>query len=257
MRRENKRCLPAVMIPRHLALLVLLAALVILTACDSDDSQAEGSQGPAVVAADTDGGNAGDPAPRPAGLITSTHGVSPGYVLFSPLSSGVTYLLDQAGEAVHTWQSDYAPHSLYLLENGNLLRPGRDPDAPNFMAGGAMGLLEEFTWDGERVWFYKLSDDNRILHHDIEPLPNGNFLAIGWEQKSQKEALAVGRRADLIPEGGLWPDFLVEIEPIRPDGARIVWTWHTWDHLVQNVDPRAPELWRNPKIIPGGLTSMH
>ena len=52
-----------------------------------------------------------------------------GYVLYSPLSSGTTYLLDTEGRPVHTWESDYAPHSLYLLPNGNLLRPGRDPEA--------------------------------------------------------------------------------------------------------------------------------
>ena len=35
----------------------------------------------------------------------------------------------------------------------------------------------------------------------------------------------------------LLPDAVVEIEPIRPKGGRIVWQWHVWDHLVQNYDP--------------------
>jgi hypothetical protein len=29
----------------------------------------------------------------------------------------------------------------------------------------------------------------------------------------------------------------VEIRPIRPRGAEIVWEWRVWDHLVQNHDP--------------------
>ncbi len=192
------------------------------------------------------------PPPTPRGLILAHQGAAPGYVLYSPLSSGTTYLLDRDAQVVHTWQSEYAPHSLYLLDDGHLLRPGRDPDTKNFMAGGAMGLLQMFTWDGELVWQWKMSDEGRILHHDIEPLPNGHFLAIGWEAKTAAEARSAGRRPDLIPERGLWPDFLVEIEPQPPGGARIVWEWHVWDHLVQNLDPELPH-YGNPAGHPGRI----
>ncbi len=179
-------------------------------------------------------------APRPMGLVVRTDDVAPGYVLFSPLSSGMTYLLDTEAKVVHSWDSDYSPHSLYLLENGDLLRPGRDPDAVGFQAGGAMGLVELFNWEGDRLWHWKLSDDRQILHHDIEPLPNGNFLAIGWELITPEEALAVGRRGDLLPEEGLWADFIVEVEPLPPDDARIVWKWRIMDHLVQDIDESLP-----------------
>ena len=174
--------------------------------------------------------------PTPRGLITSTEATAPGYVLYSPLSSGNTYLLDTEARAVHRWESDYAPHSLYLLEDGSLLRPGRDPEAKEFMVGGAMGLLQKFSWEGDLLWDWKLSDETTVLHHDVEPLPNGNLLAIGWEVKTPEEGRAAGRRAGLIPEQGLWPDFLVEIEPLPPSDARIVWQWKVWDHLVQNQD---------------------
>jgi hypothetical protein len=36
---------------------------------------------------------------------------------------------------------------------------------------------------------------------------------LGWEVKTPEEALRAGRRVDLIPEKGLWPDFVIEIEP--------------------------------------------
>ena len=184
-------------------------------------------------------GEEAEDTPRPSGLTTHAEATAPGYVLFSPLSSGTTYLLDTDARAVHTWESDYAPHSLYLLPNGNLLRPGRDPDRSRFEAGGAMGLVQIFDWGGNLLWDWKLSDETRILHHDVEPLPNGNFLAIGWEVKTPEEALAAGRRPDLIPEKGLWSEFIAEIEPLPPDDARIVWSWHVWDHLIQDFDPDA------------------
>ena len=196
--------------------------------------------------AETDVADAGSPpaedaeAPVPRGLQLSEAGTAPGYVLYSPLSSGTTYLLDTDAQVVHTWESEYSPHSLYLLDDGTLLRPGRDPDTEHFRAGGAMGIVQKLSWDSEVLWEWKLSDENRILHHDVEPLPNGNFLALGWELRTPEEARAVGRREDLIPEKGLWPDFLIEVEPLPPDDARIVWEWRVWDHLVQDVDPSLP-----------------
>ena len=103
-----------------------------------------------------------------------------------------------------------------------------------------MGYLARLSWDGEVLWEWKMGNEQRMLHHDIEPLPGGNLLAIAWEQKSREDALAAGRRPDLIPEQGLWSEWILEIEPLPPNDARIVWEWHAWDHLVQNLDPEAP-----------------
>jgi hypothetical protein len=36
----------------------------------------------------------------------------------------------------------------------------------------------------------------------------------------------------------MWPDFVVEIDPIRPEDGEIIWEWHVWDHLIQDVDPK-------------------
>ena len=33
---------------------------------------------------------------------------------------------------------------------------------------------------------------------------------------------------------------LTEIRTTRPAGGEVVWSWHAWDHLVQNFDPAAP-----------------
>jgi len=58
--------------------------------------------------------------------------------------------------------------------------------------------------------------------------------------KTPEQARAAGRRPDQIPEPGLWPDFVIEIQPIPPADAEIVWEWRVWDHLVQAQDPAAP-----------------
>ncbi|MCP4203241.1 MAG: hypothetical protein GY769_15060 [bacterium] len=160
-----------------------------------------------------------------------------GYVLFSPLLSTVTYLVDKQGRAVHTWESELPPGvSVYLLNNGHLLRTARHPGVP-FRGGGQGGRLQEFDWDGELVWDWVAASAGRVQHHDIEPLPNGNVLLIVWENKSPGEARRAGRRSDLLGLGGLWPDAVLEVEPRPPDDARVVWEWHLWDHLIQDHDP--------------------
>ena len=41
-------------------------------------------------------------------------------------------------------------------------------------------------------------------------------------------------------------------EPDGANGARVVWEWHIWDHLIQNVDPALPN-YGNPAEQPGRI----
>ncbi len=187
---------------------------------------------------------------EPRGLLVNTPQAGPGYVLFAPLLSGTTYLVDGNGSVVHTWQSKFAPGgSVYLLDNGHLLRTARQWDVPVFKGGGQAGRIQEFTWEGDLVWDYLLATEQRMTHHDIARLPNGNILAIAWEARTADEAADVGRLPDRVPEKGLWPDIVIELEPLPPDDARVVWEWHMWDHLVQNQDPDAPN-YGEPSLYP-------
>jgi hypothetical protein len=158
-----------------------------------------------------------------------------GYILYSPLLSTTTYLIDQNKNVVHTWESEFPPGvSVYLLDNGNLLRSARHPDAPLFLAAGQGGRIQEYTWEGELIWDFVLASQDRIQHHDIEPLPNGNVLAIAWERKTRQQAIQTGRRIELLTGDEVWPDCILEIQPHPPNGGRIVWEWHIWDHLIQD-----------------------
>ena len=191
---------------------------------------------------------------EPRGLRLKADGLGPGYVLFSPVLSGTTYLIDMDGQVVHTWKSDYAEASAaYLLDNGNLLRGGRDPDSSvSFDEPGQGGHIQEFSWEGNLVWDFSFNTETHLLHHDIEVLPSGNVLAISWELKSAEEARQAGRRPELISQQGLWPDMILEFQPEPPNGARIVWEWHAWDHLVQDFDPSANN-YGNPAELPGRI----
>lgn len=111
----------------------------------------------------------------PRGLVTNEPGVSGGYVLFGPLLFDTTYLMGNDGMIVHTWTSQYAPSgTAYLLGNGNLLRGAREPGVDVFRGGGQGGRIEEFTWDGDKVWDFEFAGEDQLLHHDIEIMPDGS-----------------------------------------------------------------------------------
>jgi hypothetical protein len=175
---------------------------------------------------------------RTVGLFLNLAEASPGYTLFAPMGSGTTYLINNFGDIVNSWESSYDPGlAAYLLENGNLLRTGNLHNATFSSAGGAGGIVEEFDPDNNLVWSYRLSAATACLHHDLEILPDGHILLIAWELKSESEALAAGRNPALLADGELWPDTIIEIDPATNN---IVWQWHVWDHLVQDYDSAKP-----------------
>lgn len=181
-----------------------------------------------------------EPEP-PRGLRVNDPGAFDGLTIIQPLRSKDVHLVDMDGKVVHTWKTAYSPGAwLHLLPNGNMLKSGHKEDKARFHGGGIGGVIQEIDWDGKVVWEFELATDDRRLHHDIEPLPNGNLLVIAWEYHSKEDAIAHGRDPEKAEEVGLWPDEIVELKPAKTRGAEIVWTWRAWDHLVQDRDPAKP-----------------
>jgi hypothetical protein len=175
----------------------------------------------------------------PRGLRAKTESATPGYTLVAPLRSTSTFLVDLEGRVVHEWKSDAPPgQSVQLTDAGRLLRAERVENRV-FVGGGQGGRIREFDWDGNVTWEFTLSDETRCMHHDIELLPNGNVLAIVWEKIGAEQAQAAGRDPATSADG-LWADAVIEIEPVRPAGGKIVWEWHAFDHLVQARDAAKP-----------------
>ena len=192
---------------------------------------------PAPAAQEGGAGRAAQRVPE-RGLRLRAEDALEGFTLIAPLRSHDTLLLDMQGEVVHRWTSELPPgNSAYLLDDGTLLRCAREPGAPVFEGGGQGGRVQLLAPDGALLWDFDYASEEHLQHHDVAPLPNGNVLLIAWERKTRDEAIAAGRDPAQIGERGLWPDFLVEIEPVRPDGGVVVWEWHAWDHLIQDFDP--------------------
>ena len=173
-------------------------------------------------------------------------GDSPTYVF----KGGIMMEIGWEGEVLWEFEDTAQHHDARMLPNGNLLLLRVEEissDLADRLQGGSVeeddgfwaDWVVETTLDGEVVWDYLFASDDHLLHHDFRRMPNGNILAISWEPKSAEEARAAGRRLDMTPEAGIWPDMVVEFEPLPPDDARIVWQWHAWDHLVQNDNEEA------------------
>ncbi len=159
-----------------------------------------------------------------------------GYTLFAPMALKTTYLINNDGDVVHTWDSNYRPRlSVYLLDNLNLLRTNFLGDNSIFVAAGASGRVELLSWDSTVLWNFEYSTNDYCTHHDIELMPNGNILMIAWEYKSPSDALAAGRDPS-VSYSDIWPDHVIEVEPTGSSGGNIVWEWHVWDHLIQDYD---------------------
>jgi hypothetical protein len=185
------------------------------------------------------------------GLSVNSPKAYQGYTLLAPMNSTSTYLIDMEGRIVNEWKSEYTPAlSAYLLDNGHLLRPcaehGHGHGGP-----GTGGRIQELTWDGELVWDYAFDDIELRPHHDICPLPNGNVLVIAGDPKPGEEAIAQGLLPTAAPDQ-FEPDCLLEIKPTGPTSGKIVWRWHAWDHLIQDVNESLPnygQVSEHPELI--------
>jgi hypothetical protein len=133
---------------------------------------------------------------RTVGLfLNNTAKVFNGYTLFAPKQNTMTYLINNEGKIMHQWtKSIYPPgQSVYLLENGNLLRTCMSKGKLS-SGGGEGGRVEEYDWDGNLVWQLDFSTETYMQHHDIRQLPNGNILMLVIEKKTLAECLAGGKR---------------------------------------------------------------
>jgi len=165
---------------------------------------------------------------------TQCGNINDGQILFAPMYSTTTYLINSNGEINHSWSSNYMPgESVYMLDDGTILRSIKS--AP--YGDGAGGGIRKITWDGNKIWDFSYYSNEYLSHHDVEPLPNGNVLIIAWEYKTFEEAIEEGRDPNKPQGNDIKPDHIVEVKPTSPTSGDIVWEWHAWDHLIQDYDP--------------------
>ena len=160
-----------------------------------------------------------------------------GLTLYSSFSNSLknTFLIDTNENVINSWSHTNAPASHpYLLKDTSIIYPYKVAEPYlDGNAGGVGGGIQKISKNGIIEWNYNFSDSIYQHHHDISVLPNDNILLIVWEIKSAEEAMLVGRENIETELNEIWSPAVIEFNPVN--GA-IVWEWHIWDHLVQDVD---------------------
>lgn len=161
-----------------------------------------------------------------------------GYNLLYPHNQPHVYLLDNCGEIVHVWEDEanWRPgNTAYLLPDGRLVKTKRQAAVTNdaIWAGGGGAVVEIRDWENNLLWSFERNNEQERLHHDIAITQDETILMVVWEVKSSEEAIQAGRNPDLLTEGELWPDYILEVDPATDE---VVWEWHVWDHLIQDFD---------------------
>lgn len=158
------------------------------------------------------------------------------YTLYSGQNTSTAYLIDtmDTPNTFHSWtfsSTAKTGYSSYLLPGGYVLRTVAK-SGNSFTGGPICGEVQKVDWNGNVVWDYVYSTYDSCTHHDIKPMPNGNVLLIAYERKSATLVSNAGGNNSIE----MWPDKIVEVQPVGATGGNIVWEWHAWDHMCQNVN---------------------
>jgi len=152
-----------------------------------------------------------------------------GYALYT--DNNTVFMIDKDENIAHRWNCDLrANYSMFLKENGNIVRGARDPNAS--INGPAVGgIVQELDPDANVVWEFTYSTNDRIAHHDICEMPDGGVLMIAWEIPPLQDLQAMGYEGT----SQKYPTHLIEVQQ-DGTGGKIVWEWHMMDHFIQDVD---------------------
>ncbi len=168
------------------------------------------------------------------GVISNTSQSYNGYTLFT--SHTETFLINNCGQLVRQWNSAFPPgNSVYLLENGTLLRTGRT-DSNDIVFGGQGGVVELYSWEGNLLWQFFYDTPQYRQHHDVFPMPNGTILILAAKVMTNAQAIQAGRDPALLPQSGLYSEQIVEVQPVGSNQGNIVWEWDIKNHLIQDFD---------------------
>ena len=182
-------------------------------------------------------------------IVTSTSAQNfNGFALYNAQGSNTTYLIDENQNIAHTWSmSTECNYTVQLKKNGNLVRGTKNNG--NTLSGAAdAGRVQEIAPDGSIVWDYIYSSADHLSHHDLT-LVGDNVLITAWEVKTSTEVNDAGYDNSSSDK---WPTHFVELADDGNGGATIVWEWHIWDHMIQDMDPNKPNygvISDNPQLI--------
>lgn len=186
------------------------------------------------------------------GLLYSDNcNISEGYILYTASQSNMVYLIDNCGYVVNEWTFNNTTGypSAYLLPDGSVAKLNR---VQNTGAPYGIYCLEQRDWNNNLIWEYCSSGRYEPMHSDLAYLPNGNFLVI--VQDAHSATAAVQKGIDPANFGNaFYSESVIEFERTGLTTGNVVWEWHLWDHLVQDINPNIPSTYGVISNNPGKM----
>ncbi len=155
------------------------------------------------------------------GIALNTAEAMPSYTLI--LVFPWTYLIDNCGEVVNSWETGIISFHPKLFPNGNLVYI-----SDRF-------TVRELDWDGNLVNEVQHDDLDLSIEYEVILLPNQNYLCVARRNFSEEEFIDLGY--DYGPLGT--PDVTDGVVELDRETGEIVWEWNIRDHVIQQRDPDA------------------
>ena len=201
-------------------------------------------------------------------VVTTTAGMTPqpGLELLNPLGGTPTGVVvtDLSGNVLWTYSDPGNPalniiNGVKMLSDGNILMAiGQGVPASDPIPTGTINEIREVNLAGDTVREISVDDLNSELaaascaecqvtlttfHHDVEPLPNGHWLALA----NTRMALSTTSTPPLAnaPATTVLGDVIVDLD----QNMQPVWVWNEFNHLDPNRHPMGLHDWTHTNAV--------
>ncbi len=157
-----------------------------------------------------------------------------GYAMFETTEK--TYLINNCGEVVNSWNVNFTELHTKLLPDGNMI----------YIRNSVVYIRD---WEDNLVEFVTHPPTaNIVLKYEVIELPNKNLLCVARQYYTDSDFENIGYTID-AGESPYQMDAVVELDRNTGD---IVWMWSLGDHVIQQRDENAPNygiLADNPQLL--------
>jgi hypothetical protein len=163
------------------------------------------------------------PPDFPAWTATKSGTPQASWYVVAPCCSNHAYvaIFDTNGVPVWWINTHRPPLDASLLPNDDIVwaqRRGKD-----LSRGISAGVYEEHRLNGKRVRTFSIPDGTPTDRHEMQLLPNGDYVVVGYKPRDH---------VDLSPYGGPAGATVLDalIEEVSPK-HKVVWKWNSKDHI--------------------------